>query len=241
MKSQAARSRDRRGRQESRRQAVPHRRHRFAVLLRRRAGQDPGESRAPARTCGASSSDFKTRGVDGVVLDMRDNPGGFLEEAIALAGPVHRSGPGGAGQGPRPAASAPRRSRRGRRLRRPADGAGQPPQRQRRRKSSPRTLQDYGRALIVGDRRRTARGRCRRSSTWADSCRKARPGKLGALRLTHPAVLPRQRRQHAEPRRAVGHRAAVAVGVPGDAGEGHGLRAGRSTASGRPSTSTPAW
>ena len=45
--------------------------------------------------------DFNSKGVDAVVLDLRNNGGGSLTEAINLTGLFIDEGPGGAGQGRR--------------------------------------------------------------------------------------------------------------------------------------------
>ena len=77
---------------------APHRRDRVAGVL-------PGTSKAarPERRLrlgharrGQAAAQFKTENVDGVVIDLRNNGGGSLDEAVNHR-PVHRQGPGGAG------------------------------------------------------------------------------------------------------------------------------------------------
>ena len=86
----------------------------------------------------------------GVVLDLRGNGGGSLEEAISLTGLFIRQGPGGADARPDGRDRGGRGHRSRRSIRRAAGRADQPVQ--RFRVGDPgRRLQDYGRAVVVGD------------------------------------------------------------------------------------------
>jgi carboxyl-terminal processing protease len=127
-------------------------------------------------------NELKTKGVDGVILDMRRNPGGLLSEAVALAGLFIDEGPivqvknqrggiqkyddpekGEVYEGPlmvlvsRGSASAAEI----------VAGA----------------LQDYGRAIIVGDTATHGKGTVQAVVDLADQFPRVK-AKLGALRLT---------------------------------------------------------
>ena len=85
-----------RRRPQARRHAVQDRRYRSAQLLHgherrpRRAGR---LSRAPPATCARFSRISTRKGVDAVVLDLRNNGGGSLTEAINLTGLFIDDGP----------------------------------------------------------------------------------------------------------------------------------------------------
>ena len=56
-------------------------------------GKDAGEIKSATEDVRRLLKEFKSSGVDGVILDMRNNPGGFLSEAVALAGLFIDQGP----------------------------------------------------------------------------------------------------------------------------------------------------
>ncbi len=65
------------------------------------AAQNAGDEnyRSTTRDVLRLLGELKTAGVDGMVLDLRDDGGGYLPEATAAHRPVHRQGPGGAAAG----------------------------------------------------------------------------------------------------------------------------------------------
>src|SRR5207302_4051721 len=113
-------------------------------------GKEVGEVKSATEDVRRILTEFKARGVDGVILDMRANPGGFLSEAVALAGLFIDEGPVVQVKGP---------DARVKRLDDPEKGVvyGGPLMVLVSRSSASAaeivaaTMQDYGRALIVGD------------------------------------------------------------------------------------------
>ena len=127
--------------------------------------------------------EMMAKGIDGVILDMRNNPGGLLREAVALAGLFIDQGP--VVQVKDPGAGI-------KRLDDPEKGVvydGPLMVLVNRSSASASeivaaTLQDYGRALIVGDTATHGKGTVQAVIDLGEQLRNARPGKLGALRLT---------------------------------------------------------
>jgi carboxyl-terminal processing protease len=144
-------------------------------------GKDGGEVKSASKDVERILKDLTAKGVDGVILDMRGNPGGFLTEAVALAGLF-------IDQGPVVQVKAP--GARVKRLDDPEKGtAYDGPLMVLVSRSSASaseivaaTLQDYGRALIVGDTATHGKGTVQSVVDLGDYDK--RPGKLGALRLT---------------------------------------------------------
>jgi carboxyl-terminal processing protease len=126
--------------------------------------------------------DLQARGIDGVVLDMRNNPGGLLQEAIALAGLF-------IDQGPIVQVKDPDQGIR--RHNDPEKGivyAGPLVVLVSRHSASAAeivaaALQDYGRAVIVGDTATHGKGTVQAVVDLADQLPRTK-AKLGALRLT---------------------------------------------------------
>jgi carboxyl-terminal processing protease len=146
-------------------------------------GKQVGDVQSASKDIERILKELKTSGVDGVILDMRNNPGGLLNEAIALAGLFIDEGPvvqvkdpfrgikphydpvkGVAYDGPlmvvvnRSSASAA--------------------------EIVAAALQDYGRAVVVGDSATHGKGTVQQVIDIGDQLQTPRPGKLGALRLT---------------------------------------------------------
>jgi carboxyl-terminal processing protease len=127
---------------------------------------------------------LKAQQVDGVVLDLRSNPGGLLTEAVALAGLFIDEGPVVQVKGGNAAI---------RRLDDPDKGMvyGGPLLVLVNRFSASgseivaATLQDYGRALIVGDSATHGKGTVAAVIDLAEQLPGAKDLKLGALRLTY--------------------------------------------------------
>jgi carboxyl-terminal processing protease len=127
-------------------------------------------------------TELKAQGVDGVILDLRHNPGGFLEEAIALAGLFIDEGP---------VVQVKDRERGVRRRDDPDKGivySGPLMVLVSRASASASeivaaALQDYGRALIVGDSATHGKGTVQAVIDLSEQLPQAR-AKLGALRLT---------------------------------------------------------
>jgi carboxyl-terminal processing protease len=127
-------------------------------------------------------TELKAKDVDGVILDMRRNPGGFLTEAIALAGLFIDEGP--VVQVKEPNAAVHRHDD-------PEKGVvyGGPLMVLVGRGSASASeivaaaLQDYGRALIVGDTATHGKGTVQAVIDLSKQVPQAR-AKLGALRLT---------------------------------------------------------
>jgi carboxyl-terminal processing protease len=146
-------------------------------------GTDAGEVKSASQDVERILKVLKTSGVDGVILDMRGNPGGLLREAVALAGLFIDQGPVV-------------------QVKDPSDGIKRHDDPQKgvvydgplmvlvNRSSASASeivaaaLQDYGRALIVGDSATHGKGTVQAVVDLGSQLRVARPGKLGALRLT---------------------------------------------------------
>jgi carboxyl-terminal processing protease len=143
-----------------------------------RAGEIKGTSRDVRRIL----NELKAQGVDGVILDLRHNPGGFLEEAIALAGLFIDEGP---------VVQTKDRNSGVRQRNDPEKGmvySGPLMVLVSRGSASASeivaaALQDYGRALIVGDSATHGKGTVQAVIDLSEQVPQAR-AKLGALRLT---------------------------------------------------------
>jgi carboxyl-terminal processing protease len=146
-------------------------------------GKEVGEIKSATEDVRRILKDFKARGVDGVVLDMRNNPGGFLTEAVALAGLFIDKGP---------VVQVKGIGAKVKRLDDPEAGVvyGGPLLVLVNRNSASAseivaaTLQDYGRALVVGDTATHGKGTVQAVIDLGEQLQQPRPGKLGALRLT---------------------------------------------------------
>jgi carboxyl-terminal processing protease len=146
-------------------------------------GKETGEIKSASKDVRRILNELKTKGVDGVILDMRSNPGGFLSEGVALAGLFIDQGPvvqvKGLDSGVK-------------RLNDPEKGVvydGPLMVLVNRSSASASeivaaTLQDYGRALIVGDSATHGKGTVQAVIDLGEQLPRPRPGKLGALRLT---------------------------------------------------------
>lgn len=142
-----------------------------------------GEVKSASQDVRRILTELNAKGVDGVILDMRGNPGGFLGEAVALAGLFIDQGP--VVQVKDPSAGV-------KRLDDPERGVvydGPLVVLVSRSSASASeivaaTMQDYGRALIVGDSSTHGKGTVQAVIDLGDQLPNARPGKLGALRLT---------------------------------------------------------
>jgi carboxyl-terminal processing protease len=146
---------------------------------------DPG-SDGPARSATedvrAILKDFQAKKVDGVILDLRRNGGGSLKEALALTGLFIDKGPVVQVKGQGEIKS----------LDDPEEGtaySGPLVVLTSRFSASASeilagTLQDYGRALIVGDSTTHGKGTVQVVIDLGDQVRSATPLKLGALKLT---------------------------------------------------------
>ncbi len=146
-------------------------------------GKETGEIKSASKDVRRILTEFKASGVDGVILDMRGNPGGFLGEAVALAGLFIDQGP--VVQIKEPGAAV-------KRLNDPEKGVvyGGPLLVLVDRSSASAseivaaTIQDYGRGVIVGDSATHGKGTVQAVIDLGDQLPNAKPGKLGALRLT---------------------------------------------------------
>ncbi len=150
-----------------------------------------------------------------MVLDLRTNGGGSLTEAINLTGLFINDGPVVQVKDADGRVHALLRSRSGHRLERPAGRGHQQVQRQRQR--------DFRRGhpglQPRPDRRRQVDPR------QGHGAKPLEPGRAVVPHSQRPehgrtedhdaAVLPARRRQHAAPRRGLGHRAAVVEHAPG--------------------------
>jgi carboxyl-terminal processing protease len=145
-------------------------------------GQD-GDVKSASQDVERILKELTTKGVDGVILDMRNNPGGLLDEALALAGLFIDEGPVVQVKDPIKGLH---------RLDDPAKGVAYdgPLMVLVNRSSASASeivaaaLQDYGRALVVGDSATHGKGTVQQVIDIGRQLRPARPGKLGALRLT---------------------------------------------------------
>jgi len=145
-------------------------------------GKETGEVKSASEDIRRILNELKTKEVDGVILDMRRNPGGFLSEAIALAGLFIDEGP--VVQVKEPNAAVRRHDD-------PEKGvvyAGPLVVLVSRGSASASeivaaALQDYGRALVVGDSATHGKGTVQAVIDLNDQVPQAR-AKLGALRLT---------------------------------------------------------
>lgn len=145
--------------------------------------QQSGEVKSASKDVHRILNELNAQKVDAVVLDMRGNPGGFLSEAIALAGLFIDQGPvvqvKGAGAGVK-------------RLNDPEKGvAYSGPLVVLTSRSSASAaeivagmLQDYGRAVVVGDSATHGKGTVQAVIDLGEQLARPRPPKLGALRLT---------------------------------------------------------
>jgi carboxyl-terminal processing protease len=146
-------------------------------------GKETGEIKSASKDVRRILNELTASGVDGVILDLRGNPGGFLTEAVALAGLFIDQGPvvqvKGSGSGVK-------------RHDDPEKGVvyGGPLMVLVSRFSASASeivagmLQDYDRALIVGDSSTHGKGTVQAVIDLGEQLPRARPGKLGALRLT---------------------------------------------------------
>jgi carboxyl-terminal processing protease len=141
-----------------------------------------GEIKGASQDVRRILTELKAQDVDGVILDMRHNPGGFLEEAIALAGLFIDEGP---------VVQVKDRNSGVKTRVDPDKGMvyGGPLMVLVSRASASASeivaaaLQDYGRALVVGDSATHGKGTVQAVIDLADQVPQAR-AKLGALRLT---------------------------------------------------------
>ncbi len=145
--------------------------------------QQSGEIKSASKDVHRILNELNAQKVDAVVLDMRGNPGGFLSEAVALAGLFIDQGPvvqvKGSGAGVK-------------RLDDPEKGIvyGGPLVVLVSRSSASAaeivaaTLQDYGRAVVVGDSATHGKGTVQAVIDLGEQLARPRSAKLGALRLT---------------------------------------------------------
>jgi carboxyl-terminal processing protease len=145
-------------------------------------GKGGGEVKSASEDVRRILVEFQAKGVDGVVLDMRNNPGGLLNEAVALAGLF-------IDQGPIVQVKDPDQGIR--RHNDPEAGVvyGGPLVVLVSRHSASAAeivaaaLQDYGRAVVVGDTATHGKGTVQAVVDLADQLPRIK-AKLGALRLT---------------------------------------------------------
>jgi carboxyl-terminal processing protease len=145
-------------------------------------GQAAGEVKSSSKDVRRILGELKAAGVDGVILDMRNNPGGFLQEAVALAGLFIDQGPVVQVKDP---------SQGVRRHNDPDKGIvydGPLMVLVNRHSASAAeivaaTIQDYGRGLIVGDSATHGKGTVQAVIDLAEQLPRVK-AKLGALRLT---------------------------------------------------------
>jgi carboxyl-terminal processing protease len=145
-------------------------------------GQGASEVKSASQDVRRLLGEFKAAEVDGVILDMRHNPGGLLTEAVALAGVFIDQGP--VVQIKDPGTGI-------RRLNDPEKGVvyGGPLLVLVSKSSASASeivaaaMQDYGRAVVVGDTATHGKGTVQAVIDLTDQIPRAK-AKLGALRLT---------------------------------------------------------
>jgi carboxyl-terminal processing protease len=146
-------------------------------------GQENGAVQSASADLRRLLAELKAAGVDGVVLDLRNNPGGLLSEAVAVTGLFIDEGPVVQVKDPRNGV---------RRLNDPERGVayGGPLVVLVSRHSSSAAeivagaLQDYGRALIVGDTATHGKGTVQAVVDLGAQLPGNPKRKVGALRLT---------------------------------------------------------
>jgi carboxyl-terminal processing protease len=146
-------------------------------------GSQAGDVKSASKDVRRILNELKAKDVDGVILDMRRNPGGFLAEAVALAGLFIDEGP---------VVQVKEPNRGVRRHNDPERGVvyGGPLMVLISRSSASASeivaaaLQDYGRALVVGDSATHGKGTVQAVIDLGEQLQAARAPKLGALRLT---------------------------------------------------------
>lgn len=145
--------------------------------------KEAGEVKSASKDIRRILKELESKKVDGVILDMRRNPGGFLAEAVAVAGLFIDQGPVVQVKGP------------GQKIQRhddPEEGMvyGGPLMVLVSRSSASAAeivaaaLQDYGRAIVVGDSATHGKGTVQAVIDLGDQFPQAEAPKLGALRLT---------------------------------------------------------
>ena len=145
-------------------------------------GKEAGAIKSATQDVTRILTELKDKGVDGVILDMRRNPGGLLSEAVALAGLFIDQGP---------IVQVKDRRSGVRKYNDPEKGVvyDGPLMVLVSRGSASASeivagaLQDYGRALVVGDSATHGKGTVQSVEDLADLLELPR-AKLGALRLT---------------------------------------------------------
>ncbi len=146
-------------------------------------GKEAGDVKSASEDIRRILKEFNAQKVDGVILDMRGNPGGFLAEAVALTGLF-------IDQGPIVQVKTP--NQRMQRHDDPDKGvvyAGPLMVLVGRSSASASeivaaALQDYGRALVVGDSATHGKGTVQAVIDLGEQFPGAQAPKLGALRLT---------------------------------------------------------
>jgi carboxyl-terminal processing protease len=146
--------------------------------------REAGQQRSATDDVRRILKDFKAQQVDGVILDLRSNPGGLLTEAVALAGLFIDEGP---------VVQVKSSNAAIRRLDDPEKGVAYdgPLMVLVNRFSASAseivaaTLQDYGRALVVGDSATHGKGTVAAVIDLAEQLGGAKDLKLGALTLTY--------------------------------------------------------
>ena len=139
-------------------------------------------------------------GVDAVIIDLRGNGGGLLEEAITLSGPVHQH---------RARSSRSRRPSGVKHLDDDDEGtAWDGPLVVLIDKLSASAseifagvIKDYGRGLIIGDSSTFGKGTVQSIVPISEHTRRRDHTNRGCAEAHDPAVLSRQRREHADQRR----------------------------------------
>ncbi|HYT89394.1 MAG TPA: carboxy terminal-processing peptidase [Gemmataceae bacterium] len=146
-------------------------------------GKEAGEIKSASEDVRRILKELKAQGVDGVILDLRNNPGGYLGEAIALAGLFIEEGP--IVQVKDPVAGV-------RRYNDPDKSVvySGPLMVLVSRSSASASeivaaaMQDYGRAIVVGDSATHGKGTVQAVIDVAAQLPQLKVAKLGALRLT---------------------------------------------------------